>query len=265
MFFSSWLRKPDAKPRTSRRATSTFRPRLEVLEGREVPSTLTVTTNLDNLAPGSLRYEITAAQSGDTVVFDKSLNRQTITLAPTELHITKSLTIKGLGAYDLWITSAPYVNGAFENSPGSRLFEVDANATVTMSGLALINGGGTAVMGPYNPHPYDGYGGAILNFGRLTLSGVTVGGNDSNGAKAGNFASNYGGGIANFGMLTLSKCTVSYNSVFTSPYQYGLGGGIYNATFNAAMVMVSNSIFSHNLGGNIVGGYTDGGHNQFYP
>jgi hypothetical protein len=41
MFFSSWLRKPNAKPRTVRRATSTFLPQLEVREGRDVPSTLT--------------------------------------------------------------------------------------------------------------------------------------------------------------------------------------------------------------------------------
>jgi hypothetical protein len=242
MFFSSWLRKHPATPRTSRRATSTFRPRLEVLEGRDVPSTLKVTNNLDNLAPGSLRYEIAAAQSGDTIVFDQSLKRQTITLAG-ELHITRSLTIKGLGAYQLWISSLCYPSG-LSCLPGSRLFEVDANTSVTLSGLGLINGGGTALIGR-SDQPYDGYGGAILNFGALTLSGVTVGGNDSNGASAGNYASQFGGGIANFGTLMLTNSTVSNNSLSLNgnvANQYGVGGGIYNA----GTLTVSGSTLSHN-------------------
>jgi hypothetical protein len=50
MFFSSWLRKHNAKPRTSRRATSRFRPQLEVLEGRALPSTYTAGTASDLIA-----------------------------------------------------------------------------------------------------------------------------------------------------------------------------------------------------------------------
>src|SRR5262249_60961658 len=65
-------------PRTARR----FRPQLEVLEGRDVPSTLTVTNNLDftiyGEPPGSLRYEIEMAAPRDTIVFDPSPNGTTI-------------------------------------------------------------------------------------------------------------------------------------------------------------------------------------------
>src|SRR5262245_14332687 len=66
---------------------------LEALEDRTVPSTLTVTNNLDTgaLGDGSLRGEIAAAQSGDTVNFAPSLLGQTIRLTGGELAITKNL------------------------------------------------------------------------------------------------------------------------------------------------------------------------------
>ena len=54
-------------------------PRLEALEDRTVPSTLTVTSAADS-GPGSLRAEIAAASSGDTIRFDQDLVGQTITL-----------------------------------------------------------------------------------------------------------------------------------------------------------------------------------------
>ena len=102
MFFSSWLRKPNAKPRTSRRASSTFRPRLEVLEGRDVPSTLTV-TNLNDSGHGSLRYEIAQAEQSntpDTIVFNLNTKDPgynggawTIKLTGGELALTRSMNI----------------------------------------------------------------------------------------------------------------------------------------------------------------------------
>src|SRR5438270_12835178 len=51
------LHSPRATRRPAGRRPRTFAPRLEVLEGRDVPSTLTVTNNFDNGA-GSLRYAI---------------------------------------------------------------------------------------------------------------------------------------------------------------------------------------------------------------
>src|SRR5262245_52815120 len=150
MFFSSWLRKPNAKPRTSRRATSTFRPRLEALERRDVPSTLTVTNNLDSYyspPAGSLRAEIAAAQPGDTIVFDQSLKGKTITLDyRSELCIDKSIDIEGLGAKYLAISGN---TGTW----GTRVFEIAATGSagtawggrpvqVTLAGLTIENGNG---------------------------------------------------------------------------------------------------------------------------
>jgi hypothetical protein len=84
------------------RRRARVRPRLEFLEDRRLPSTLTVTNNLDS-GSGSLRADIAAAQSGDTINFDPSLNGQTITLN-SELFIggpIHNLTIQGPGAGQL--------------------------------------------------------------------------------------------------------------------------------------------------------------------
>ena len=76
------------KPRAGRRPKAhrgpvaqrrPFPPGLEVLEGRTVPSTLTVLNNLDSGA-GSLRDAIAQAKRGDTITFSSSLAGQTITL-----------------------------------------------------------------------------------------------------------------------------------------------------------------------------------------
>jgi hypothetical protein len=243
MLFTLWPRKRAPRSASEARRTSnparrhaTFRPRLEALEERWLPSTLTVTNTLDS-GPGSLRAEIAAAQNGDTIVFNfgsKKANDtpHTITLTGGELVISKSLTIKGQGET---IASQPYENGLLEPVYGSRIFEVDgAGTTVAISGLTLTNGGGTRYGFGATGNPYDGYGGAILNFGTLTLSGCTLGGSTPVGPwdLVGNQSANSGGAIANFGTMTVSGCNVSNNSadgaVVRSMPAAG-GGGIYNA------------------------------------
>ena len=69
----------------NRRRALQARLAVEQLEGRWVPSTLTVTNNLDGGA-GSLRADIAAAHSGDTVAFAAGLDGQTITLTKGELR-----------------------------------------------------------------------------------------------------------------------------------------------------------------------------------
>src|SRR5262249_43290099 len=164
MFLSSWLRsrhpsaagRHDRVRRPSARPTA-FRLRLEALEGRDVPSTLTVTSSLD-YGPGSLRYEIAQANTGDTIVFNlKNSNHGTITLLGGELVIDKSLTIKGKG---VTIASQPYETTLLEYAYGSRIFEVDgAGTTVAISGLTLTGGGGTRESDSVTGEPHDGYGG----------------------------------------------------------------------------------------------------------
>jgi hypothetical protein len=225
--FSFWLRKR-ASNRTPRRqaqrqpAAPRFRPLLEALEDRCVPSTLKVTNNYDS-GPGSLRYEIAQARSNDTIVFDfgnKKANNtpQNITLTSGELEINKNLTIQGPGAGLLTVTSTGLASPYHYNYGSSRIFEVDgaSGTNVTLSGMTISNGDGFRF---YTPYPYsgdyyDGTGGGILNFSTLTISGCTL---------SSNFAADSGGGIANFGKLTVSGCTLSNNNTD------GNGGGIYNA------------------------------------
>jgi hypothetical protein len=207
-----------------------------VLEGRCLPSTLTVTSTADS-GPGSLRYEIAAARSKDTIVFAPSLDGQTITLTSGELDLTKNLTIQGPGAGQLTISGGG----------SSRVFEVASKTKVTLSGLTISNGsaangggvnvdkGGTLTINNStlsgNSSTYNG--GAIDNGGTLTLSNSTLSGNTAN----------QGGAIDNAGAsanLTISGCTLSGNGGLLCSY----GGAIRNE--NGGNLSISNSTLSGN-------------------
>jgi hypothetical protein len=220
MAFTHWLSNHlglslrPASRRNTAAARTTFRPRLEALEDRALPSTLTVSNNLDNsarspLIAGSLRAEIAVAQDGDSIVFDSSLNGRTITLTSGELLITHSLAINGPGAGYLTVSG----------NHASRVFEVAQATTVTLSGLTISNGSVTG---------NSGGGRGILNNGTLTVSNSTL---------SGNSAYKTGAGIYNNGTLTLSSSTLSKNS---APY----GGGIWNTA--TGTLTVNSSTLSKN-------------------
>jgi len=118
MWFPSWLR--NWKRHASPRQRPTFRPRLEALEARWTPSTLTVLNNLDSGA-GSLRAEIAAARSNDTIVFAPSLDGQTITLTKGELLIKKNLTIAGPSDRGVTV-SGNHASRVFEAAVASSIF-----------------------------------------------------------------------------------------------------------------------------------------------
>ena len=193
---------------------------VEVLENRRLLSALTVTTAADSGA-GSLRAEIAAANSGDTINFASNLKGQTITLTSGELLINKGLTIQGSAASQLTISGG--------NS--SRVFDVASSQPVVLTGLTISNGasgGGAGIsnaMGSNltvsactisNCHAetvYNGSGGGIANGGTLTLSGCTISGDSAR-------LSGEGGGILNAGQMRASNCTLSGDSAT-------VGGGIY--------------------------------------
>jgi hypothetical protein len=151
-------------------------PRLEVLEDRTLPSTLTVLNTLDKGA-GSLRDAITRAKNGDTIVFAPSLNGQTITLISDQLTINKNLDIEGPGASLL----------AISGNDANRIFDINGGYTVTINGLTLTHGLGKGDQQGANSGAAGG--GAILN------GGSTV--NLANDLFSNNQAPNIGGAITN--------------------------------------------------------------------
>jgi predicted outer membrane repeat protein len=220
--FLSWLRQRKLAGRTHRRGRgpgcakdrNAFRPRIEALEDRWLPSTLTVLNTADS-GTGSLRAEIAAASSGDTIVSDSSLNGQTITLTSGELVINQSLKIQGPGAGLLKIS------GNYASANASRVFDITSNkATVVLSGLTVANGFATE-------------GAGIDNQGNLTVNNCTF---TNNAAVApGKNAKDEDGAIDNQGTLTLSNSTFLDN--------FAVDGG---AIENHGNMTVSSSTFSDN-------------------
>ena len=210
------------KTRPADRKRPTFRPTLEAMEDRWVPSTLTVLNNLDSGA-GSLRADIAAAHSGDTIVFAPGLNGQTIALTKGELLINKNLTIAGPGAGQLTVSGNHH----------SRVFEVAAGMQVNLSGLTLSNGLAVAANG----------GGILVDAGAvLTLSNSTLSGNSASFNSKG--IGGQGGGIDNSGTATVSGCTLSGNTTqFPDGATGGGGGAIYN---HATLTVNNNSVVSGN-------------------
>src|SRR5262249_52156357 len=246
----TWLRAvqrnaaPDASPRQGAKRTRPPRivPRLEALEDRSVGSTLMATNNLDTgvAGDGSLRGEIAAAQSGDTLNFAGSLLGQTIRLTNGELAISKSLDIQGPGAKQLTVSGC----GA------SRVFDISGGVTVTIAGLTMTDGlanGSSPVLASI--------GGGILNFGRLTLTNDVLSNNqavgDAGTSPTGRVGAALGGAVANpgSGSLTISSSAFTANQALGADHSIGASAGsaLGGAIVSVTTASVSDSEFTHNV------------------
>ena len=200
-----------------------------------------VVDNLDDDGPGSLRQAIELANdspSPGVIQFEASLNGVLTLLSPLPT-ITVNLDIVGPGAQQVSISGNQI----------HQIVGIDADATVMLSGLSLING--SADLG----------GGAVVNEGTLTISECILSGNESEfgaGGAIDNFAgelvilsstltgniANSGGALANFnGSVEIFDSTISDNLAL-------LGGGIDNAG-QLSIVRSTISGNSADLGGGI--------------
>lgn len=211
MSFTNWLRslrsfcRLGTTARKSRRAARCgpakhFRPHLECIEDRCLPSTFTVLNLLDS-GPDSLRAAVAAANANPGADAIDFATTGTIALTSGELDITDSLTINGPGAGALTV-SGYHV---------SRVFGIAGDPTVSIANLTVANGS------------WDSGGGISMAGGTVTLDHVTVSGNEAVGNGLG------GGLYVAGGTLSLDQCTVSGNSATggagLSDFYYGYNGG----------------------------------------
>ena len=200
----------------------------------------------------TLRDAIASALSGDTIGFATTLAYPAmITLGGQELLAYKNLTFAGPGAALLSING----NGQ------SRIFEIAANASVSVSGLTLTNGVSAGTFGtPSSPNGGPAYGGAVLvNAGStLQLLGCELTGNIASGGggsffTAGSGGAAYGGAIYNAGILLIADTTLSGNAANggypppPAPGPAGNGGDAFGgAIYATGLTEVNNSQFLQN-------------------
>jgi predicted outer membrane repeat protein len=288
MWFYSWFGKRQRSAASRRsygspRKRPTYRPRLEALEGRWLPSQVGLTvTSLTDSGPGTLRAAILGADVGShsdkfTIGFAVT---GTIDLQSPLPDLNNNIAIQGPGVASLTVERAAGV------SLSSAILTVDAGQTATLSGLTIANGNeggiinegtltlatcavmnnsgslhGILPMGGGIFNDYSGiltvtnstlsgnsalHGGGIFSFGALTVSGSTVSGNSAVPffvQSSGTTFHAFGGGIESDNTLTMTGSTISGNTAERT------GGGIYIG-FNGT---VSSSISGSTITGNFAG------------
>jgi hypothetical protein len=235
--FGVMFRRPARFRRESRRRSGSCRLhwplRLEWLEDRSLPTTLTVTTASDvaGHAGTSLRDAVSQANKdagagvSDTIVFASSLAGATITLTQGQLELSGHAANGAMITMDgSSLGQAVTVNG----NNGSRVFQVDSSVQAAFVSL-VITGGNRG----------NDAGGGILNSGTLTVNQSILASNNAA----------FGGGLANMGTALIQNSTITANTAVN----YGDGGGIFNGS--SAALMVSGSTFTFNDASN----YYDGG------
>lgn len=237
------------RPIRSSCATSRFRRRApglwaEPLEHRCLLSqTFVVNTLQDQIDPAgsptvSLRDAITQANSstgGATITFAPGLSGA-IRLSSGQFEITGHVTLSGPGAATITI----------DGLNQSRIFQIDANAQASISGLTITGGYAGAANN----------GGAILNNGTLSLSGDGVSQSTAGDGDPGS-PGGLGGGIYNASALFISASTISGNVAgaggrgTAGVYLGGTGGsgGDGGGIYNAGMLTLVNSTLSGNAAG----------------
>ncbi|WP_460482142.1 Ig-like domain repeat protein [Comamonas humi] len=166
-----------------------------------------VVTNGNDSGAGSLRAQIAAAASGDTIVFAPALDGTTISLTtfsndlsagstqfgPSAFFITGSQTLTIDATANGLTQGVVIARSSVAGTAKFRLFDVGVGSSLTLRGVTLSNGyaeGGYASSGG----GALGAGGAIFNRGTLVLDRCTLTGNTALGGQGGASAAGNGGG-----------------------------------------------------------------------
>ncbi len=158
---------------------------------------ITVTNSGDNVV-GGLRFAISSAGAGDTILFAQALVGVTISLSPNIIVIDKDITIFGLGEDKLSVS----------NDLTTTLFKIESSANVFIKGIKIER------CGDYTQTLQNDVSGAIYNQGNLTLKEVT-------------FYDNQTGAIHNKGTISLERVTLYLNYIQGDRYP-GRASGLSN-------------------------------------
>jgi hypothetical protein len=257
MAIRSWIRRLfDRKTRTIRKDTVRFRPRLEALEDRTVPSgpplivnnpaDLAIDLNSSNIIGGATT--ITLAQG---FTFDFTSPNGSTNGTDALPAITADITILGNGD-----TIERTGTNAF------RLFDVASGGSLDLENVTLTGGlaKGTGAAAK---------GGAVYSSGTLTLNDVTVKGNTAQGSKGATIAGQPGGAGSNAaggglyiaaGSVTLTNDTLSANKALGGKAGLGAQGGNGGSGDGGAVYVAGGNVTLENdtLGENIAQGGTGG-------
>ncbi|WP_152053711.1 right-handed parallel beta-helix repeat-containing protein [Tautonia marina] len=204
-----------------------------------IPS-LEVTRTDDNqnvaMGAGTLRQAIWQAQF---LAASTGQTAQTISLAPGVYTLETSGRHDGrinpadhiasgdLDLVDLDLTIEPTGPGVLLSGGGQfRVFEVHAGASLTLSGLSVIEGKADL-------------GAGILNAGTLRMTNASLVSNNADGS---------GGALFNRGLAELIHTTLTANSADRDANGSGIGGGIFNAGAGSRIVLI-NAIVADNVRG----------------
>ncbi len=190
-----------------------------------VPLVVAVVTDGEGAPFGELdlrgAVDLANIQSGSaTITFNSTAFAAARTIALT----AGPLVLSGTGGSIA--IAGPAAGVTLSGGGTTRVLQVNAGVTATVSGLT-ISGGSAAV------------GGGVYNQGTATLTDCTISGNSA----AGN-----GGGLTSSGILSLVECTVSGNTAG------GGGGGV----FNDAQASLTACTISGNMAGGGGGGIYEG-------
>jgi hypothetical protein len=235
-----------ATPRRLSRPSS-YRPRLEALETRQLLSTFTVVLPTDNggaagqqvtATSGDLRFCIEQADAAHAALTDAIL------FSPLVFATPQTIVLKSangpLVANDSHPLSILGPTGNTVTVSGGDAVEVldIAGGTVGISHLAISHGNALSNKST------SGQGGGIFDSGQLTLTSCTLD-HDVAGPSAGGLFINTGGSA------TLFNCTFNQDKAGqTSPVVDGDGGAI----FAAGTLKLTNCILSNCLAGGVGGG-----------